>query len=613
LRLAVEIIGYLKDFYMALDPSKASPAALRSAAERLIEQKKYDEAEKCLVPILQRDRGDAAALALAAQVFRGRRQPYDAMGSIVGAVNADPAEPRYRAQLIDLGEFVASAEYSEPAVRAITTCLESGDNLDFARIRILWVTLLFNAPAFKAAFRLGGRKALDPANKAHFESLTDFSPLFTPFFLLGIRHIIIGDLLFEEFFTHVRLRLFRSLSGQGGAFTPEQRLALAAALSFFGFNAGYILDDTQEEREGVEKLRARIESGAETDPAAIALFACYAPLYSLKNADRVEETFSATAIADVIKRQVSEYRALRAAAAQVEAITPIDDAVSAKVRAQYEEFPYPEWRGVSRSALRSGWQQRNGRLASSLQGKKTSILNAGCGTGNETSVLSAAYPQADILAVDLSRTSLAYATAKAKEYGLNNITFRQADILRLGGLNRKFDHISTSGVLHHMEDPVKGWRVLRDLLKPDGTMLVGLYSKVARAAVLETQAAVKARGYGSDTAEMKRFRRESPQFLPEAVFKNITGFRDYYIMPMYRDLLFHVQEHDYDLADIKSMLGELKMEFLGFSLYPPVLQAYAKAYPEDKAMSNLDNWRDFEEKHPRTFIEMYNIWCRKAQ
>ena len=47
-------------------------------------------------------------------------------------------------------------------------------------------------------------------------------------------------------------------------------------------------------------------------------------------------------------------------------------------------------------------------------------------------------------------------------------------------LNKKFDIIESAGVLHHMADPVAGWRTLTNCLKPNGLMKIGLYSNLAR-------------------------------------------------------------------------------------------------------------------------------------
>ena len=64
-----------------------------------------------------------------------------------------------------------------------------------------------------------------------------------------------------------------------------------------------------------------------------------------------------------------------------------------------------------------------------------------------------------MLAIDISRTSLAYARRKTREAGIANIEYAQADILKLGTLERRFDVIETVGVLHHLAEPTAGLRV----------------------------------------------------------------------------------------------------------------------------------------------------------
>ena len=69
-------------------------------------------------------------------------------------------------------------------------------------------------------------------------------------------------------------------------------------------------------------------------------------------------------------------------------------------------------------------------------------------------------PNSAVTAVDLSRASLAYAQRKTSELGITNVKYLQADILNLGELGQGFDIIESAGVLHHMNDPMAGWRVL---------------------------------------------------------------------------------------------------------------------------------------------------------
>jgi tetratricopeptide (TPR) repeat protein/SAM-dependent methyltransferase len=188
----------------------------------------------------------------------------------------------------------------------------------------------------------------------------------------------------------------------------------------------------------------------------------------------------------------------QAIAEALPALTPIADETSAAVRAQYEENPYPRWASLPRG--------RPAR-APETEPDDAEILIAGCGTGQHALLAALIHHKARILAVDLSRASLAYAERRRREYGLDNVTFAQADILDLGTLERRFDVIESIGVLHHMADPVAGWRVLTGLLKPGGTMKIGLYSEAARRPVVRAREKIAGWGLDGSASAIREARR----------------------------------------------------------------------------------------------------------
>ena len=90
-----------------------------------------------------------------------------------------------------------------------------------------------------------------------------------------------------------------------------------------------------------------------------------------------------------------------------------------------------------------------------------------------------------MLAVDLSLSSLCYAKRKTPAPFADRIEYAQGDILELGAIGRSFDLIDCAGVLHHMADPLEGWRVLLTLLRPGGIMHLGFYSELGRRDVVD--------------------------------------------------------------------------------------------------------------------------------
>jgi SAM-dependent methyltransferase len=216
-----------------------------------------------------------------------------------------------------------------------------------------------------------------------------------------------------------------------------------------------------------------------------------------------------------------------------------------------------------------------------------------------------------VLAVDLSRASLAYAKRKAWEAGLDRITFAQADILELGKIDQAFDMIAVCGVLHHMREPFVGWRVLLSKLRAHGVMAVGLYSEVARSHVKAARAIVAERGFGPTPADIRRCRQELLALPDGALARKVTQAEDFFTISECRDLLFHVQESRHTLPEIAAFLASEKLEFLGFELRGAVRARYREQFPDDLAMTNLDHWHRFETDNLDTFTGMYYFWVQK--
>jgi lantibiotic modifying enzyme len=42
---------------------------------------------------------------------------------------------------------------------------------------------------------------------------------------------------------------------------------------------------------------------------------------------------------------------------------------------------------------------------------------------------------------------------------------------------------------------------------------------------------------------------------------------------------------------------------------PLFRKEYLSMYPDDPALTNLDNLHDYEKHNPRTFRDMYQFWC----
>lgn len=382
-----------------------------------------------------------------------------------------------------------------------------------------------------------------------------------PLLLRLMQDAVIRDARLEEIITQARRRMLQDEK----ALPADTMTAIAHQC----WNTEYVFDERAEER-------------ALLDAAPPLAYAAYRPLHT-RSAPHVP--------ASLQRRQIDEPLEERRVAATIPAVGSVEDRVSLAVQAQYEANPYPRWMRAPAGVPQSAAPARR-------------ILIAGCGTGQHAIATARSFPQAEVLAVDLSRASLAYAKRKTLELGVANIEYRQADILALGGLGERFDIIECSGVLHHLEDPLAGWGVLKALLAPGGRMRIGLYSELGRREVVAARALIAERGWRADAEGIRACRaalRNDP------AYARITANEDFYSMSGCRDLLFHVQEHRFSLPQIDAMLAELKLAFLGFEFADggSALRGFQQRFSDPR---DLRQWHEFEKANPDTFSRMYQFW-----
>jgi len=100
------------------------------------------------------------------------------------------------------------------------------------------------------------------------------------------------------------------------------------------------------------------------------------------------------------------------------------------------------------------------------------VLEAGCGVGAQTKIVATQNPASSFISVDLSQESVKEAEAAAREAGLTNVEFRQADIYNLPFENELFDGILVCFVLEHLSNPEQALDELKRVLKKGGLLMV---------------------------------------------------------------------------------------------------------------------------------------------
>jgi SAM-dependent methyltransferase len=209
----------------------------------------------------------------------------------------------------------------------------------------------------------------------------------------------------------------------------------------------------------------------------------------------------------------------------------------------------------------------------------------------------------------LSLRNLAYAARKTRELGLTNIDYAQADFLKMAASGRTFDVIEAVGALHHLADPSAGWRALLAILRPGGFLHLGLHRAAARQGIRTAKALLAQQGYGSSVDDIRKSRQEIMRLDNTALAKEVTKFHEFFATSECRDLLFQAQDHETTLPEIKQVLADNKLLFIGFE--GEAFGEYAKRYPADTAMTDLDNWHALEKVGPPALSPMYRFWVQK--
>ena len=100
------------------------------------------------------------------------------------------------------------------------------------------------------------------------------------------------------------------------------------------------------------------------------------------------------------------------------------------------------------------------------------VLEAGCGVGAQTKIISQKNPQCHFVAVDLSDKSLEQAAATLRDMDIHNVECEQGDVYQLPFADGSFDHVFVCFLLEHLSEPAAALGELRRVLKRGGTATV---------------------------------------------------------------------------------------------------------------------------------------------
>ncbi|MDA9231743.1 methyltransferase domain-containing protein [Porticoccaceae bacterium] len=421
------------------------------------------------------------------------------------------------------------------------------------------------------------------------------------------------DLDFESLFKSIRKTMMLNVSK---THVLHEFIHLLSTLSLQCFINEYIWGESEEETKlvvGLESKFARLfKQGLEPTLGDVLCLSMYRALHEYDWSSKLsilDQVFV------VNERLIKNRRFERLMLDKIPQLRPPTSATSKLVQEQYEENPFPCWVTACifrhQVTITEMCNSNNLKLHSNevVFVDEPEILVAGCGTGQHSIEVASYFKGCQVTAIDLSFASLAYAKRQSDDFGVTNIDYMQGDILDLAVLDKQFDYIESIGVLHHMENPLAGWKALSEQLKPGGLMKIGLYSESARAHIVSARCQIEGLGLGASVAEIRQY-RESKLVPKDKYDHQLINDHDFYNVSSLRDLVFHVQEHRFTLTQIGESLEQLGLKFCGFSA-DYVNTKFKDFHGKGADCSNLQLWEEVEKNDPSLFLEMYQFWCQK--
>ena len=538
----------------------------------------------------------------------------EAVAHYYNAANYHPGEDSHRRLLVGAASKLSFESYDQDKETLMLKIL--AENLGFGRPRFLWAAISSLLHA-KPSIASWSRRLEDDRQWNSLRALGSEILLIRCLTLFPL-----PDLKLEPLFIKARNQALEMVISKS-AWDFDELVAITA-ISVQSHLNEYLYPESSEEMEQLmqlqKQLSAVIEAKGDLDPFAMIVLAAYRQLSDMPwAADFVaeySEKFKGESWFEVhLVRSLQEKKIVD----NIPSLSQIGNDTSRKVRAMYEESPYPRWevsdfRGEKK--LLNLFPQLGLPLPESREFNSASprLLVAGCGTGQSLTEI-AGDKNSQVLGLDLSKRSLAFAARKCMEYGLTNVEFMHADILNLGALARKFEVIDCSGVLHHMDEPGEALKILSHMVVRGGLIKIALYSKSARSVLQECRLRAQRLGIANTHEGRSKFRQHLIDDYQDFSATPLFRWGDFYSASEFRDLLFHVQEVDSTLLDVKRLIKEAGLVFRGFepdAAHEINVQRARKEFGDQFDLLDLDAWSEFESRYPESFVGMYQVWLQRT-
>ncbi len=251
----------------------------------------------------------------------------------------------------------------------------------------------------------------------------------------------------------------------------------------------------------------------------------------------------------------------------------------AKVSQFYNCFPYPidvvqdgpppgfNWRWSVEESLAFCTGALPGQVSPQKEWK---ILDAGCGTGVSTDYLAHLNPGSNILAVDIAQRPLEIARERLKRSGgdkIAKVLFRNSSLFDLFK-EPSFDYINSIGVIHHLQEPLAGLKILASLLKKGGIIHIYLYAESGRSAIKRIHKVLKsidiqrnkkgimqARELILNLPSNNKLRKDYEELRKDTCESDVN----------FADMYMHPRETYFSLQGLFELISSAGLEFVNFS------------------------------------------------
>jgi SAM-dependent methyltransferase len=202
------------------------------------------------------------------------------------------------------------------------------------------------------------------------------------------------------------------------------------------------------------------------------------------------------------------------------------------------------------------------------------ILIAGCGT-NQAAIFAFTNRAAKVVAVDISQSALDHQQYLKDKHGLHNLELHRLPIEGLSALGLDFDLIVSTGVLHHMADPLAGMKALAECLRRDGALGVMVYAKYGRVGVEILESVFRDLGLSQDESSVEMVKDTISMLPPDHPAQSyLKVARDLWSDGGVVDTFLHSRQRSYTVEECIELVTSAGLEFQGWFYKTPY-------YPHD--------------------------------